>query len=158
MGCDVGDAAFDGRWYRTSGPQIDHRVQRLTRRALNGRRRALWSWVLMVQSSLQVLVPGLTAVLLLETQWHTPEKRKNRNVQEPTCDVIRSTNQKAGNIKPLHVGLVYFFVLSSVYLIKLSLLLWTDWFTTVSVCLSCTPVSCYHGDEVFRWIHLWKTK
>lgn len=88
MGCDVGDAAFDGRWYRTSGPQIHHRVQRLARRALAGRRRTLWSRALLGQSILQVLVPGLTAVLLLESQGHAPETEPQQGPEGPTCDVM----------------------------------------------------------------------
>lgn len=77
--CDVGDAALNGRGYRTSKTSFK------PRRAWIG-----LDCTAVCQSFLEVAEPRLTAVGLLEAQWHTPENRKPTF----TCTCAGLTNHR----------------------------------------------------------------
>lgn len=79
VGCDMGDAAFDGLWYRPPWPHIHHWVKRLMCWAVTWCRRMWRGWFLIVQSCLEMVVPRLTAVLLLETEGNAPDEKKHEN-------------------------------------------------------------------------------
>lgn len=53
------------------------------------------------QGSLQVAEPGLTAVVLLETQRHTPEERNEILRVTSYTPEVSSANQRPGNMKQI---------------------------------------------------------
>ena len=97
------DAALDGGRHRPPRPHIDHRVQRPTSWAVIGWSRTLWSCSLIGQSSLQVVEPGLTAVLLLETERDAPDERRD---ETQTGDVTQRTAQPIRGQETLECHLV----------------------------------------------------